>query len=42
MRNGSNVLLDSNLNAYLGDFGMAQLLEHSKKAHTTFVAGTMG
>jgi interleukin-1 receptor-associated kinase 1 len=38
----SNVLLDSKFNAYLGDFGMARLLEHSKKAHTTFVAGTMG
>jgi interleukin-1 receptor-associated kinase 1 len=38
----NNVLLDSKINAYLGDFGMARLLEHSKKAHTTFVAGTMG
>jgi interleukin-1 receptor-associated kinase 1 len=37
----SNVLLDK-FNAYLGDFGMARLLEHSKRAHTTFVAGTMG
>jgi interleukin-1 receptor-associated kinase 1 len=37
-----NVLLDSKFNAYLGDFGMAQLLEHNKKGHTTFVVGTMG
>jgi interleukin-1 receptor-associated kinase 1 len=36
------VLLDSKFNAYLGDFGMARLLEHIKKAHTTFVVGTMG
>jgi len=38
----NNVLLDSKFNAYLGDFGMARLLEHNKKAHTTFVVGTMG
>ncbi len=38
----NNVFLDSKFNAYLGDFSMAQLLEHSKKAHTTFVVGTMG
>jgi interleukin-1 receptor-associated kinase 1 len=37
----NNVLLDSKFNAYLGDFGMARLLEHIKKTHTTFVAGTM-
>ncbi len=35
------MLLDFKFNAYLGDFGMAQLLEHNKKAHTTFVVGTM-
>ncbi len=36
------MLIDSKFNAYLGDFGMARLLEHNKKAHTTFVVGTMG
>jgi interleukin-1 receptor-associated kinase 1 len=36
------VLIDSKFNAYLGDFGMARLLEQNKKAHTTFVVGTMG
>jgi interleukin-1 receptor-associated kinase 1 len=38
----NNVLLDSKFNAYLEDFGMARPLEHSKKAHTTFVVRTMG
>jgi interleukin-1 receptor-associated kinase 1 len=36
------MLLDSKFNVYLGDFGMAWMLEHNKKAHTTFVVGTMG
>ncbi len=36
------MFLDSKFNAYLGDFGLARLLEHNKKAHTTFVVGTMG
>jgi interleukin-1 receptor-associated kinase 1 len=38
----NNVLLDSKFNAYLGEFGMAWMLEHNKKAHTTFVVGAMG
>lgn len=38
----SNILLDDKFNAYLGDFGMARLVDHNKIAHSTIVAGTMG
>ncbi|XP_043714867.1 L-type lectin-domain containing receptor kinase IX.1-like [Telopea speciosissima] len=39
----SNVILDSNFNAKLGDFGMARLVEHEKESETiNFVAGTLG
>ncbi|PRQ31130.1 putative protein kinase RLK-Pelle-L-LEC family [Rosa chinensis] len=38
----SNVMLDSNFNAKLGDFGLARLVDHGKKSQTTVVAGTMG
>ncbi|KAJ1434892.1 Serine/threonine-protein kinase, active site [Sesbania bispinosa] len=38
----SNVMLDSNFNAKLGDFGLARLLEHGKGSQTTVLAGTMG
>ena len=38
----SNVMLDSSLNAKLGDFGLARLVNHSRAAHTTWLAGTMG
>ena len=39
----SNVLLDSDFNAHLGDFGLARLVEHDKGAQvTTCVAGTLG
>ncbi|XP_042484965.1 L-type lectin-domain containing receptor kinase IX.1-like [Macadamia integrifolia] len=39
----SNVILDSNFNAKLGDFGMARLVEHEKGSETTnLIAGTMG
>ncbi|XP_024372765.1 L-type lectin-domain containing receptor kinase VI.2 isoform X2 [Physcomitrium patens] len=38
----SNILLDDKFNAYLGDFGMARLIDHNKVAYSTVVAGTMG
>lgn len=38
----SNVMLDSNFNAKLGDFGLARLLDHSLGSQTTVLAGTMG
>ena len=38
----SNVMLDSSFNAKLGDFGLARLVNHSRAAHTTWLAGTMG
>ncbi|KAI7738484.1 hypothetical protein M8C21_024863 [Ambrosia artemisiifolia] len=38
----SNVMLDSNFNAKLGDFGLAKLVDHDKGAQTTILAGTLG
>ncbi|XP_057829060.1 L-type lectin-domain containing receptor kinase SIT2 [Cryptomeria japonica] len=38
----SNVLLDSELNAKLGDFGLARLYEHTENPQTTRVMGTLG
>ncbi|XP_020095685.1 L-type lectin-domain containing receptor kinase IV.1-like isoform X1 [Ananas comosus] len=38
----SNVLLDSEMNAKLGDFGLARLYDHGINPHTTHVVGTMG
>ncbi|XP_024932820.3 L-type lectin-domain containing receptor kinase IX.1 [Ziziphus jujuba] len=38
----SNVMLDSNFNAKLGDFGLARLVDHEKGSQTTIVAGTLG
>ena len=38
----SNGMLDSSFNAKLGDFGLARLVNHSRAAHTTWLAGTMG
>ncbi|MFS7920482.1 putative protein kinase RLK-Pelle-L-LEC family [Helianthus anomalus] len=38
----SNVMLDSNFNAKLGDFGLARFVDHDKGLQTTVLAGTMG
>ncbi|KAF3635840.1 L-type lectin-domain containing receptor kinase IV.3 [Capsicum annuum] len=38
----SNVLLDSDLNAKLGDFGLARLYDHGTDPLTTHVVGTVG
>ncbi|ERN18046.1 L-type lectin-domain containing receptor kinase IX.1 [Amborella trichopoda] len=38
----SNVMLDSNFNAKLGDFGLARLVDHGRASETTVIAGTMG
>ncbi|KAD4179304.1 hypothetical protein R6Q59_022836 [Mikania micrantha] len=38
----SNVMLDSNFNAKLGDFGLAKLVDHDKGSQTTMLAGTLG
>ncbi|CAA2954618.1 L-type lectin-domain containing receptor kinase -like [Olea europaea subsp. europaea] len=38
----SNIILDSNFNAKLGDFGLARLVDHEKGSQTTVLAGTMG
>ncbi|KAG2629131.1 L-type lectin-domain containing receptor kinase IX.1-like [Panicum virgatum] len=38
----SNVMLDASLNAKLGDFGLARLVDHNRASHTTALAGTMG
>ncbi|KAK9053546.1 hypothetical protein SSX86_024620 [Deinandra increscens subsp. villosa] len=38
----SNVMLDSNFNPKLGDFGLAKLVDHENGSETTIVAGTIG
>ncbi|XP_062086895.1 L-type lectin-domain containing receptor kinase IX.1-like [Humulus lupulus] len=38
----SNLMLDSNFNAKLGDFGLARLADHESGLQTTMLAGTMG
>ncbi|XWS41677.1 hypothetical protein CRYUN_Cryun17cG0103000 [Craigia yunnanensis] len=38
----SNVMLDSNFNPKLGDFGLARLVDHDLGSQTTVLAGTMG
>lgn len=38
----SNIMLDSNFNTKLGDFGLARLMDHEKGSETTGVAGTRG
>ncbi|KAD4179330.1 hypothetical protein E3N88_27921 [Mikania micrantha] len=38
----SNLMLDLNFNAKLGDFGLAKLVDHDKGSQTTMLAGTLG
>lgn len=38
----SNVMLDSNFNVKLGDFGLAKLMDHELGPQTTGLAGTVG
>ncbi|KAI3497324.1 hypothetical protein L1887_39851 [Cichorium endivia] len=38
----SNIMLDANFNAKLGDFGFAKLVDHEKGSQTTLLAGTIG
>ncbi|XP_026453777.1 L-type lectin-domain containing receptor kinase IX.1-like [Papaver somniferum] len=38
----SNVMLDSDFNAKLGDFGLARLVDHHLGSQTTALAGTLG
>ncbi|KAG2622068.1 hypothetical protein PVAP13_3NG288241 [Panicum virgatum] len=38
----SNVMLDASFHAKLGDFGLARLVDHGQRSHTTVLAGTMG
>ncbi|QCD76601.1 Legume lectin [Vigna unguiculata] len=38
----SNIMLDSNFNAKLGDFGLARFVDHEKGSQTTILAGTRG
>ncbi|KAI8540903.1 hypothetical protein RHMOL_Rhmol08G0021500 [Rhododendron molle] len=38
----SNIMLDSNYNARLGDFGLARLVDHELGLERTVLAGTMG
>ncbi|EOA14568.1 hypothetical protein CARUB_v10027807mg [Capsella rubella] len=38
----SNIMLDSNFNAKLGDFGLARLMDHELGPQTTGLAGTFG
>ncbi|KAK9077260.1 hypothetical protein SSX86_005597 [Deinandra increscens subsp. villosa] len=38
----SNIMLDSNFNVKLGDFGLAKLVDHEKGYETTILSGTLG
>ncbi|KAJ0008250.1 hypothetical protein Pint_29947 [Pistacia integerrima] len=38
----SNIMLDSNFNSKLGDFGLATFVDHAKGSHATGLAGTKG
>ncbi|CAH8254615.1 unnamed protein product [Arabidopsis lyrata] len=38
----SNIMLDSDFNVKLGDFGLARVMNHEHGSHTTGLAGTFG
>ncbi|KAK3432934.1 LOW QUALITY PROTEIN: hypothetical protein EUGRSUZ_D00447, partial [Eucalyptus grandis] len=38
----SNIMLDYDFNAKIGDFGLARLVDHTKGLQTTVLAGTIG
>ncbi|RVW42071.1 L-type lectin-domain containing receptor kinase IV.1 [Vitis vinifera] len=38
----SNVLIDAELNARLGDFGLARMYKHGNNPETTHIVGTLG
>ncbi|XP_047332983.1 probable L-type lectin-domain containing receptor kinase VI.1 [Impatiens glandulifera] len=38
----SNILVDADMNARLGDFGLARLYDHSEDSHNTNIVGTIG
>ena len=38
----SNIMLDSNFNAKLGDFGLARLVDHAKESRITDLVGSKG
>lgn len=38
----SNVLIDENLDARLGDFGLSRIYEHGISSQTTHIVGTLG
>ena len=38
----SNIMLDSNFNAKLGDFGLAMLVDHASASRTTDLVDTKG
>ena len=38
----SNIMLDSNFNAKLGDFGLSKLVDHASASRTTNFASTKG
>ncbi|KAI4353416.1 hypothetical protein L6164_002368 [Bauhinia variegata] len=38
----SNILIDGDMSARLGDFGLARLYNHDQASHTTSVVGTIG